>query len=424
MEPLVVGVIVTIAAEVALTLLFMGISRAVLGLKASAYSALAILALTPAIVTNEHYSQWLIAYLAIWGTVLLITWSLQEEKPFKLESAVCVLIFGAAIIVSHPFAPVITLAFVFGFAVWSWHERLKLRKSLWWLTITLGVSTLAWMIYVATLYFGQGISVVRDVLLGTKDTIATMSPLPIMDVLKRASIAGEALILLRWVIYFYVGVIALSGLLLKKIRKNVILILWLAIVSATSILIGFASEAPWFQRILYFIPPLLSIAAVITLDKLISNRMQAVGTLTVMLSLAIGFFLWHPPTLLYSVHPLQSGFIIWPQEAAASQYLSKTVPEDEIIGSDLETLIVYLYYNPNYPSYENGISIGSDLEKQLQQNPILYDGTWIIRSRRQEIMGYQAQDLPPLFWGSIDIELSNVADRVYDNGFVVAYHKK
>jgi hypothetical protein len=219
-------------------------------------------------------------------------------------------------------------------------------------------------------------------------------------------------------------VIALSGLLLKKIRKNVILILWLAIVSATSILIGFASEAPWFQRILYFIPPLLSIAAVITLDKLISNRMQAVGTLTVMLSLAIGFFLWHPPTLLYSVHPLQSGFIIWPQEAAASQYLSKTVPEDEIIGSDLETLIVYLYYNPNYPSYENGISIGSDLEKQLQQNPILYDGTWIIRSRRQEIMGYQAQDLPPLFWGSIDIELSNVADRVYDNGFVVAYHKK
>jgi hypothetical protein len=39
-------------------------------------------------------------------------------------------------------------------------------------------------------------------------------------------------------------------------------------------------------------------------------------------------------------------------------------------------------------------------------------------------MGYQAQDLPPLFWGSIDIELSNVADRVYDNGFVVAYHKK
>jgi hypothetical protein len=429
MEPLVTGVIVTIAVEVGLALVFMGVARTVLGLKASGWTALAILALTPAIATNEHFSQWLIAYMATWGIVLLIAWSWQEEDTGWVGASACAIILGGAVIVSHPFLPVIATALVLGFATWSWRERSKKSESMGWLAITLAVGASAWMIYVATLYLAQGVSVIRDVLLGTKDTIATWAPLPIIEVLRRMSVLGKALILSRWAAYGSIGLTALSGLLLPKQRKTVILVLWLIIACVASVLVGFSSEAPWFQRILYFAPPLLTVAAGVAFSGWMSRlqvepRWQAVGIIAAALSLVAGFFLWHPPTLIYSVHPLQAGFVMWPQEAAAAQYVANTAPDNDVIGSDLETMIVYLYYKPGYPAYVYGISIGANLRKQLSENPVLYDGTWIIRSRRQEIMGLQAQDLDPAFWGSVDTELARVAERVYDNGFVVVYHKR
>ena len=105
-----------------------------------------------------------------------------------------------------------------------------------------------------------------------------------------------------------------------------------------------------------------------------------------------------------------------------SKYVANTVPENDIIGSDLETMIVYMYYKPSYAAYAHGISIGANLRQRLSENPLLFDGTWLIRSRRQEIMGVQAQDLDPAFWQSIDTKLVDVADRVYDNGFAAVYH--
>ena len=276
MEPVVAGIIMTVAAEVGLVLIFMGIARTFMSLKASAWTALVILALTPAIATNDHFSQWLVGYVATWGIVLLVAWSLKAETPGWLGASVCAMILGGAVIVSHPFLPVIATALVFGFAVWSWRERLNNRRSLQWLAITLAVGASAWMIYAAITYLAQGISFFRDVLLGTKDTIAGWAPLTLTEVITRASVLGKGLILLRWVAYVGIGVTALSGLFLPRQRKTVVLILWLTIVSGAAGMIGFSSEAPWLQRILYFAPPLLTLAAAVAIsgwmDKLPAGR--------------------------------------------------------------------------------------------------------------------------------------------------------
>ncbi len=429
MEPVVAGVIVAIVAEVGLVLVFMGIARTVLPLKASGWTALIILALTPAIATNEHFSQWFIGYIATWGIVLLLAQSWQAEEPGWVGASACAMLLGGAVIVSHPFLPVIATTLVLGFAVMSWRERSKRSESIRWLTITLAVSASAWMIYVATVYFAEGLSVFRDVLLGVKDTTATWVPLPVIQVLTRASAPGKALILSRWTAYGIIGLTALSGLFLPKQRKTVILVLWLIMMCTASVLVGFSSEAPWLQRILYFAPPLLTVAAGVAFSGWMNTRQwkrrwQAIGIIGVATSLMLGLFLWHPPTLLYSVRPMQTGFVIWPQEAAMATHVANTIPDNDIVGSDLETMIVYMYYKPSYPAYAHGISIGSDLRTRSNANPVLFDGTWIIRSLRQEIMGLQAQDLDTSFWDKVDAELSRVAERVYDNGFVTVYHKR
>ena len=68
--------------------------------------------------------------------------------------------------------------------------------------------------------------------------------------------------------------------------------------------------------------------------------------------------------------------------------------------------------------------MGGNLQKQLDENPLMFEGQWLVRSGRQEIMSYQAQDLDPSFWNTLDTRLTDTTDRIYDNGFVSIFFRR
>jgi hypothetical protein len=115
--------------------------------------------------------------------------------------------------------------------------------------------------------------------------------------------------------------------------------------------------------------------------------------------------------------------VVWPQETAAAQYVSQVAGDGEV-GSDLQTMIVYTYFRPDYAPFAHGISMGSDLDRRLRTQPLLFDGAWLVRSGRQEIVSYQAQDLGRSFWTDADRRLAGAAERLYDNGFVKVYRRR
>jgi hypothetical protein len=358
---------------------------------------------------------------------VLIMTTYRDAAQQSLLLRFCALILAGAVIVSHPFLPLIATALVVGMALWIWREKPE-RVDVWWLAGAMLVAVIAWMLYVATIYFFNGISFLRVVLLGTRDVVESWTPLPVGEVLRRASPAALALIAARLAAYAGIGLAALSGLLLRTKRTHVLILLGLTVASGTAVLTGFASEAPWLQRLLYFALPLLTLAAGVALDGWINHlrigeRVRLVGGLAMGGLLLLGLVLWHPPSLLYSLHPGQAGFVVWPQETAAARYVSQVAGDGEV-GSDLQTMIVYTYFRPDYAPFAHGISMGSDLDRRLRTQPLLFDGAWLVQSGRQEIVSYQAQDLGRSFWTDAERRLAGAAERLYDNGFIKVYRRR
>jgi hypothetical protein len=430
MEPVVVGVVVTGVVQLALVFIFMAISRTFLHLRASALIALAVFTLTPAIITNEHFSQWLIAYVAAWALAMLIVVRLRtEDGPSWTEVSACSLIVGSLVVMSHPFLPIIATAFLVGLAAWSWYVSSQGSRSVLWLTITVAVMTASWIMYVATRYFDSGLVFFREFLIATQDVVENMTPVPLSEVPKRACAGALPLTLLKCAAYGAVGVTALSGLLLRKQRKDVASLLWLAGVVGGSVLIGFASEGPWIQRILYLVPPLLVVAAGVSLsawaDRGWFNRIpRFLSSVAFMAGLLLGFFLWHPATLLYSICPIEAAFVVWPQETAGMTYVMGKAQPGDLVGADLQTAIMYTYFNPNYYAFRNRVSMGHNLVGIREVNPLVFSGRWLIRSPRQEMMALQAQGLDPSFWDVVDAEYARITERIYDNGAVAVYQER
>lgn len=428
LSPLVAGVAITMVVQIGLVLALKGIARVFMGPKASAWTALAIFAVTPTIVTNDHFSPWLVGYIALWALVLMFTVYHHDDWQHSLSVRGFALLLASSAIVSHPFLPLIATALGIGFAFWIWRER-PARVDVWWLIAAMGVTIVAWILYVATIYFGTGIVSLRTLLLGTKDVVDSWTPLPFREVARRASPAAFALTSARLALYAGAGLVAVSGLLLRETRRSSLIVLGITALSGTTVLIGFASEAPWIQRLLYFVPALLVIAAGVALrgwaGRLRFGRVgHGVAALAIAGAMLVGFFLWHPPSLLYSLHPQQAGFVVWPQESAAAAYVAGAAAKGEEVTSDLQSMIVYSYQKPDYPAFRHGVSMGSNVRRQVISEPLLFPGTWIIRSGRQELASYQAQDLGADFWAALDRRLLDSAERVYDNGFVSVYHRR
>lgn len=423
------GVLLTVLAELCLVLLFMGIARVFLGLKASAWTSLAILALTPVIANNNHFSPFLLGQLAMWATVLMVLLSIKEHGRPWIGRSICAMLLAMVPVMSHPFMPIITTMLFVGVATWSWRERWEASTFFRWFVLMLVVATVSWTIYAATYYFTRGMSFFRQVLIGSEEAhgvIATWTPLSIREVLRRASPGALTLILTRWSVYLGVGLVALTGLLLRSQRKTVMFLLWLVVTTGSAVGIGLASKAPWIQRIFFFAPPELTLASGVAVSGWmrhfrIGRRGQLTGVLIMAATLLVGLFLWHPPVLLYSVHPAETPFIIWPHESAAIGRVASTLTENERVGADLQSMIIFSYFNPDYPVFRDGVSMGSNLQKHLDEKHTLFYGDWVIRSIRQEMMAYQAQDVDPSFWNIVDERLAQTASRTYDNGFVAVY---
>ena len=102
-------------------------------------------------------------------------------------------------------------------------------------------------------------------------------------------------------------------------------------------------------------------------------------------------------------------------------FLTETNENTTQVHSDLQTMIIYSYYSPNIDPFTNQISMGRDLDYLVTQSPLLFDGRWIVRSLRQEMISYQAQDKDEAFWIDLDNKIYMETSRIYDNGFVVIY---
>jgi hypothetical protein len=141
-------------------------------------------------------------------------------------------------------------------------------------------------------------------------------------------------------------------------------------------------------------------------------------------ALLLSLFLWHPPTVVYSLHPQEAAFLTWPQEAAAVRYVAHHAGPRDTVGSDVETMIMYAYYRPSYPAFAHGLGFGTSFSRQLERSPLLFDGDWIIRSRRQNLMAYSVQNLHRGFWRTVDRRLKRRLDRLYTNGFSQVYRRR
>jgi hypothetical protein len=431
-EPVVAAVIVTVLVELALVFIFMGIARLFLGVKTSAWASLLVFALTPAIITNEHYSPWLVGYLALWSILLLLLTSLVAREANWWWWMSAALLLGVGATMSHPFLPAIAIALILGLAIWSWRERTGRGGALVALAGVLGAVYAAWTTNVATFYFRVGLSFFRDAAGAPQAAVSSWDQPSILEGIQIAPTSVQAIIVLRWAAYGVPAMLALVGVFSAQ-RKRVMLLLWLAIVSSSSVVIGFASASPWIQRLVYLAAPLLMLAAIVSVraweDRLASRLLGArrwgvLGASGVGIGLSLSLVLWHPPDLIYGVHPMQAAFVVWPQETAAAKYVARNVSEADVVGSDLQTMIIYSYFQPNYPPFQHGVSMGTNLEQRTNRVPTLFEGNWLIRSHRQEISRFQAQGIDNQFWAALDVRLFDAGDRVYDNGFVFVYHLK
>jgi hypothetical protein len=429
LSPMDAGLIVVSGAAVSLSLVWMGLARTFLGDKIAAAVALAVLATTPAVLTNEHFSPWFVGYLATWGVLLLLALAITRPDRSWTALSVGALLLGAAVVISHPFLPIVILGLLVGAFIWSWWVRTDKTRAIGWFTGVLLVGFISWMLYVATIYLATSVSFLRDLLVQSQDVSEPWAALPISEVFRRADPPALALMVLRIGLYVATGALALAGLLLPDLRRRVVIVLGLAATTMSSVVVGFSSDSSWLLRVLYMAPPLLTLGAGMTLVASatrfhLGRRAAGVGLVGLGLALLASLFLWHPPTLVYSVHPSEAPFIIWPQEQAAARDVANRAAATEEVTSDLQTMIVYSERQPNYAPFAHGVSMGSNLEKRLETDPLLFSGTWIIRSRRQDLMSYQAQDLDPAFWQALDQRLADALDQVYDNGFARVYHRR
>jgi hypothetical protein len=338
-------------------------------------------------------------------------------------------ILAGSVIVSHPFLPVVTIALLVALALWSWRTQPAESAVLRAFLLTVLVGSVAWMVFVATVYFDDGLRFFRFALFQTQDVVDSWVPLSLSQVFLRTDDFGRALIVVRTLGYLATGGAALAGLL-RRNRRNVFMLLWVSGFLGGSVLVGFASEAPWIQRALYLIPPFLVLAAVIGLHDLVelsslgaSTRriISGLGAMGAAVVVVVGVALWHPPTLLYSVHPGNVAFIIWPQEQAATAYAARVRGPQDVLGSDLQSEIVYSFADPNSRVWDHGLMMASDLESRMVEQPLLFDGTLVLRSERQDIAAYQSADTGPAIFEQLDANLDASADRVYDNGFSQLY---
>ncbi len=428
LSPVEGGILVTAGAGISLTLLWMGIARHWLDSRTSAWAALGVLALTPAILTNDHISPWNVSYVLVWAMVLLLLVGVESPRAW-MQASVGALLLGGGTVVVHPFMPIVATVLAGGCALLAWRRGSIQGSAAGWFALMLAVAATAWTIYVATQYFGTGVAFLKNVLLGTQDVADQWTGLSTYEVLKRASTPALSIIALRWAGYAGAGVLALTGLVLRRTRRDVGGVLMIVAASVASPLVGFASEAPWVQRFLYLAPPLLVMAAAISLkgwaERLnMGRRAGLVGALLMGAWLVGSTLVWHPPTLVNSVHPEESTFVVWPQETAAARYVANLNANGPVsVGSDLQTMIIYSYFKPNYSPFDHGISMGSNLTEQLGQNMFMFDGEYVIRSGRQEMVSYGAQDMDPGFWQGLDHNLNSYSERIYDNGFVQVYRR-
>jgi hypothetical protein len=201
-------------------------------------------------------------------------------------------------------------------------------------------------------------------------------------------------------------------------------------VSTLIIPLSFVSSAPYLQRYLYIVIPLLAFTGIVALYYFFSTK-KAIKSLhthgasfLLLVCVLVSFFIWHPPAFVYSLHPAQTAYIVWPQEQAGTQYVYGQVPEEKKVMSDIMTLIIYSYLDREKNPYSTYLSMGNDLHPLVEENPLLFPGDWIIRSKRQDMISMIAQDLGGDFWHELDIRLFSDANRIYDNGFVTIYSTK
>jgi hypothetical protein len=427
-SPITTSVIITILIEITLVIVFNGFLSNFLPHKQAAYTAVAVLSLSPAIITNDHFSQFFVSYLLFWGILLLtINFSAPQTRNWSSLIIFINLLF-AAIATTHPFLPIVSLIFTLGTSFILWRVKSSFLKTNTWIIVLMVIVIISWNIFIADLYFETGVFGIKEFFIHSEETISSWVAISPAYIWNHASTEALALILIRLTCYASIGVITIAGLFLPNVDKRKLLVpIILTVVSLLIVPVSIASEAPWIQRWIYFAPPLLVIGAGIVLyshsqftlrlPKFFSLAQPAIFALFTVL----GFLLWHPPSLVYSLHPAEASFFIWPQEEQAMSYLADASSQSPNVHSDIETMLVYNYFAPEINPFNNQVSMGHDLDDLITQSPLLFNGRWIVRSLRQEMISYQAQDKEEDFWMDLDDKLISETSRIYDNGFVVIY---
>lgn len=185
---------------------------------------------------------------------------------------------------------------------------------------------------------------------------------------------------------------------------------------------------PWLERIIL---PSLIVAILTILQGLKESgkkiKFHYLALITILL--IPSFAATHPPFQIYSFHPYEYSMFVHEWEITSLSFLNATSPKNSrtlnslIIASDFQTIIIYSYFDPL--SRQNYVSCGSNFTAISVKNPLIFDGNYIIRSKRQEITSFSAQNLNMNFWLELDQKMNDLPyiSKVYDNKYSYVFFR-
>jgi len=369
-------------------------------------------------ISFRYFSPYFFTFVLL---LLFCVLLLRSNSSHRIKLDIILLILSAIIIVSHPLNSMLLLVmtiFIYAFN--------KGKIGLGFLLL-LSILIIAWHIYNAVLYFDFGISYIfNNIFYGERPLTSTeytsFTLMQTLVLLKKCTITTLIFTFYKWFMYVFLVVLWCLLTFIKRTDhfiKTLRLFLLGTIITSS---IFFFSPISFLERLIH--PVLLFIVIIIAHDISKYNRKICASPIKIIIllpiiTLPLSFIASHPPYIIYSHHPFEYITFTHEWELSASGFVNIFTSSKATLSTDTHTAMIFRYFAPQSLPLINQISYGENFTSVVMKNPLLFNGTIIIRSFRQEIFSYSAQNLKLDFWKEIDKNLieNNRLIKTYTNGF-------
>jgi hypothetical protein len=369
-------------------------------------------------ISFRYFSPYFFTFVLL---LLFCVLLLRSNSSHSIKLDIILLILSAIIIVSHPFNSMLLLVmtiFIYAFN--------KGKIGLGFLLL-LSILIIAWHIYNAVSYFDFGISYIfNNIFYGERPLTSTeytsFTLMQTLVLLKKCTITTLIFTFYKWFMYVFLVVLWCLLTFIKRTDHFIKTLRLFLLGTIITSLIFFFSPISFLERLIH--PILLFIVIIIAHDISKYNRKICASPIKIIIllpiiTLPLSFIASHPPYIIYSHHPFEYITFTHEWELSASGFVNIFTSSKATLSTDTHTAMIFRYFAPQSLPLINQISYGENFTSVVMKNPLLFNGTIIIRSFRQEIFSYSAQNLKLDFWKEIDKNLieNNRLIKTYTNGF-------